>query len=110
MTKITFYTGENGRIKGFICKGHAGYAEAGEDIVCSAISALVINTINSIEQLTESELEVKADEDGAVIEAFFREQTSDEAELLMRSLVLGITGIKDNGETSEFVDLIFEED
>ena len=28
-------------------KGHAGYAEEGQDIVCAAVSALVINTVNS---------------------------------------------------------------
>ena len=109
MIKVTVYRNQ-GCVCGFQMSGHSGYAEAGEDIVCSAISALVINTINSIEQLTKSELEVTADEDGALIEAFFKDQPSDEAELLMRSLVLGITSIKDNGETSEFVDLIFEED
>ena len=29
--------------------GHSGYAEAGSDIICAGVSALVINTINSIE-------------------------------------------------------------
>ena len=29
-----------GRTVGFVSTGHAGYGEAGEDIVCSAISAL----------------------------------------------------------------------
>jgi len=110
MTSITFYTGDKGEIRGFICRGHAGYAEKGEDIVCSAISALVINTINSIEQLTDSEIEVSAEEETAVIKAFFKTEPSKEAELLMRSLVLGIQSIEDNGETSEFVDLVFEED
>ena len=110
MTRITFYTGDNGAIRGFICRDHAGYAEKGEDIVCSAVSALVINTINSIEQLTGSGLEVSADEQNAVISAFFKDKPTAEAELLMRSLVLGIKSIEDNGETSEFVDLVFEEE
>ena len=35
---------------GFETLGHAGYAKRGEDIICSATSVLVINTINSISQ------------------------------------------------------------
>ena len=44
---------EKGHYKSFHIQGHAGYADAGEDIVCAAVSALVINTINSIEEFTE---------------------------------------------------------
>ena len=36
-------------------KGHAGYAEEGYDIICAAVSALTVNTINSIEQFTEED-------------------------------------------------------
>ena len=32
---------EDGRISGFSVSGHSGYAEAGEDIVCAAVSAVV---------------------------------------------------------------------
>ena len=37
---------------GFEIEGHAGYAEEGEDIICSAVSVLALNTANSIEALT----------------------------------------------------------
>ena len=32
---------EDGRISGFSVSGHSGYAEAGQDVVCAAISAVV---------------------------------------------------------------------
>lgn len=32
-------------------KGHSGYAERGKDIVCSAVSSIVITTINAIKML-----------------------------------------------------------
>ena len=38
---------------GFDLEGHAGYSEAGTDIVCAAVSVLVINTINAVEMYTE---------------------------------------------------------
>ena len=40
MTRCEFFT-EDDRITGFSISGHSGYAEAGQDIVCAAISAIV---------------------------------------------------------------------
>ena len=40
MTRCEFFTEED-RITGFSISGHSGYAEAGSDIVCAAISAVV---------------------------------------------------------------------
>ena len=40
MTRCEFFT-EDDRITGFSVSGHSGYAEAGSDIVCAAISAVV---------------------------------------------------------------------
>ena len=48
MTKITIFRNRDNEFLGFECLGHAGYAEEGEDIVCAGISALVINTVNSL--------------------------------------------------------------
>ena len=50
MTRCEFFT-ENERITGFSVSGHSGYAEAGSDIVCAAISAAVAmaeTTINDV--------------------------------------------------------------
>ena len=52
---------------GLICMGHAGYAENEPDIVCAAVSVLVINTINAIEQFTDVEVSLESDErDGSL--------------------------------------------
>ena len=47
---------KNGSYEEFISKGHAGYAEEGQEIICAAVSALVINTVNSLEQLTKDSI------------------------------------------------------
>ena len=50
MTKCEFFTG-NDRITGFSVSGHSGYAEAGADVVCAAVSAVVTMaeaTINDV--------------------------------------------------------------
>ncbi|MBQ9195800.1 MAG: ribosomal-processing cysteine protease Prp [Clostridia bacterium] len=51
MTRITLFRDEEGKLTGFSCKGHAGYAEAGSDIVCAAVSALSITCCNSLEHI-----------------------------------------------------------
>ena len=50
MTTVTFFT-EKGRIIGFSSQGHSGYAEAGSDIVCAAVTSairLVEATVNDV--------------------------------------------------------------
>ena len=41
-------TRKNGNVKQVCFKGHALYDEYGKDIVCSAVSSIVITTINAI--------------------------------------------------------------
>lgn len=77
---------------GFTCKGHAGYAQKGQDIVCAAVSALVITAVNSIETYTEDETEVKQEE--GFVSLRFVKPPSEKGTLLMDSLVLGLTEIE----------------
>lgn len=39
--------------------GHAGYAEPGKDIVCAGVTALTQTLIQSIENLTDDEIEYR---------------------------------------------------
>ena len=48
MTTVTFYK-RKGVYYGFHESGHTGYAEEGEDILCSALSAMTMLMINTIE-------------------------------------------------------------
>lgn len=50
MTTVTFHM-EESRITGFDSEGHSGYAEAGADIVCAAVTSairLVETTVNDV--------------------------------------------------------------
>ena len=50
MIRVTLHV-KDGLIRGFACKGHAGYAEAGRDIVCAAVSALTTTCANALESV-----------------------------------------------------------
>lgn len=91
MITITVGTRRNSYVS-FTSKGHAGYAPEGQDIVCAAVSALIINTVNSLERFTEDEVEVQ-EKDGFVSFRFVKPIT-ERGTLLMDSLVLGLTEIE----------------
>ena len=90
----------------FESKGHAGYAEENYDIVCSAVSALVINAVNSLEKFTGDLFEAE-DADGYV-SIRFKEENSPEAKLLMDSLILGLTDVE-KGLNNRYFKLIIRE-
>ena len=46
MIKVTVYKTVNHDYAGLDVLGHAGYSEAGSDVVCAAVSVLGINTLN----------------------------------------------------------------
>ncbi|NCB91491.1 MAG: ribosomal-processing cysteine protease Prp [Clostridia bacterium] len=108
MTKVTFYQNSDQKCIGFIVEDHSGYGEEGEDIVCAAISALVINTVNSIEAFTNDDFTVDTDEESACIHFKLESDPSPECHLLLNSLILGLQRMEDEQYT-EFIDIIFEE-
>lgn len=95
---------ENSQYKKFMISGHAEYAEEGEDIICAAVSALVINTINSIEEFTEDAFTCDC-KDGQIQSWEFTGKISDASTLLMDSLMLGLCNIeKSYGSEYVFVE------
>ena len=73
---------------GIVIKGHAGYAEEGEDIICAAVSALAINFYNSVETFTDDGFEGTAGQDDIQFDFRFTSDISPESQLLMNSLIL----------------------
>jgi uncharacterized protein YsxB (DUF464 family) len=93
MISAVFFYNKQQLIEGFTIKGHAGYAEYGSDIICSAVSALAINTINSIDTLVQVPLQYNQSEDG-LLECSLADADNKEAQLLMQSLLLGLQSIQ----------------
>ena len=66
MTKCEFFR-EGARITGFSVSGHSGYAEAGTDIVCAAISAAVAMAEATINDVCGGKAKVRVKEQDARI-------------------------------------------
>ena len=66
MTRITFYR-RGGYFYGFKEEGHSGFADAGIDILCAAISSMTMLVVNMIEVSFETDVQYVIDEEKAVI-------------------------------------------
>jgi uncharacterized protein YsxB (DUF464 family) len=66
VTKITFFT-RNGVFWGFRETGHTGFGEEGDDILCSALSAMTMLLINTLEVAYECPVDYSIDEESADI-------------------------------------------
>ena len=64
MTKVVFFK-SNDVFWGFEEQGHSGFASSGDDILCSAISAMTMLVINAIETVYDSEADYEIDEETA---------------------------------------------
>ena len=93
MTTILIRKTSDGEYRGFSCMGHAGYAKNQPDIVCAAVSVLVINTINAMEKLADQMLEAVQNEETGFIKCDFMNSLNEKSILLMDAMVLGLQDI-----------------
>ena len=95
MIEVSIYKNAKSLITGFKVSGHAGFSKHGEDIVCAAVSVLVINTINSIENFTSDKFTYDEDEKKGIIEFHVTSEVSNNGNLLMSSLALGLMRVEE---------------
>lgn len=91
MIQATFHMDEKENIMAFKVEGHAGYAPSGRDVVCAAVSALVVGTINGLEVLTDAAF------DTAVSHGFTKvdiKEPTAYSNVLLKSMLLSLEGIQ----------------
>ena len=91
MITVTIHR-SNDSYAGFKVVGHAGYAEEGYDIICAAVSVLVVNAVNSIETFTDDKFAAR--EDHGIVELILEGSVSDKTTLLLDSMILGLRDIQ----------------
>ena len=116
MTTVIIYHNSNKEYTGFTCMGHAGYAKKSlfgtkPDILCSAISILTINTVNSLELLADEKDNMKLNTNeatGFLKCDFLKPVTKPDSKILLDAMVLGLKELsKEYG--SEYLQVNFEE-
>jgi uncharacterized protein YsxB (DUF464 family) len=61
MTKVRFFRSD-GVFYGFEEIGHSGYGEAGDDVLCAALSAMTMLIVNTVELAYSSNVDYTVDE------------------------------------------------
>ena len=87
--------------------GHAGFDSYGYDIVCASVSALVISTINALEDYVGLNTNVQINEDYTSFSVTaIDEYTSVQAQTLMHSLEMGIRALSEEYDDFIKVDIV----
>ncbi len=106
MTKITLFRSA-GRIVGFEAKGHAGYADAGEDIVCAAVSALTQTAVMGLRELLKLVIAVEMEEGYiyCMLPDDIAKHHRHDAELILGTMAMGLGSIaQTNGDYIKVTD------
>ena len=109
MTTVLIRRDRNHSYKGFLCIGHAGYAKRGKpDILCAAISALTIGTINSLEELAGERVVVAQDASTGFLKCDFETTLQEKSNFLLDSMVFSLENLsREYGE--KYLQVRFEE-
>ena len=96
MTTVTIYRAPDGRIMGFLAQGHAQLrARRGQDIVCSAVSALTQTAVNAMEALAGVHTHPRVGD--GLLEAHLplplAEQERTTCDIILQTMALGLTDI-----------------
>ena len=105
MTKCEFFR-DGARITGFSVSGHSGYSEAGSDIVCAAISAVVGMTEATINDVCGGKAKVRVKEADAritlTLPAVCDEEESVQA--VLAGMMLYLLNLRD--EYPDFIEVL----
>ena len=105
MTRCEFFM-EDDRITGFSVSGHSGYSEAGSDIVCAAISAVVTMAEATINDVCGAKAKVRVGEDEARI-TLKLPKSCDEEETVQAVLAgMMVTLIALQEDYSDFIEVL----
>ena len=97
MTRCEFFTEED-RITGFTVSGHSGYAEAGQDIICAAISAVVTMAEATINDVCGAKAKVRVKEEDARITLTLPSSCEEEesVQAVLAGMLLTLCSLRDD--------------
>ena len=97
MTKCEFFT-EGDRITGFSISGHSGYAEAGSDIVCAAVSTAVTMAEATINDVCGAKAKVRVKGDDARVTLTLPASCDEEdaVQAVLAGMMLTLCSLRDD--------------
>ena len=107
MTRCEFFT-EDDRITGFSVSGHSGYAEAGSDIICASVSAIVTMAEATINDVCGAKAKVRVKNDQARITLTLPTSCDEEesVQAVLSGMMLYLCSLRD--DYPDFIEVIME--
>ena len=97
MTRCEFYR-DGARITGFCVSGHSGYGQAGEDIVCAAITAIVTMAEATINDVCGGKAKVRVKDEDARISLTLPSSCDEEdtIQAVLAGMMLSLVSIRED--------------
>ncbi len=94
------------RITGFSVSGHSGYAEAGSDIVCAAISAVVTMAEATVNEVCGANAKVRVKEEDARITLTLPTSCDEEdaIQAVLAGMMLTLCSMRD--DYSDYIEVL----
>ena len=107
MTKCEFFR-EGDRITGFSVSGHSGYAEAGSDIVCAAVSAVVTMAEATINDVLGAKAKVRVKDEQARISLTLPVSCDEEesVQAVLSGMMLYLCSLRD--DYPDYIEVVME--
>lgn len=104
MTRVTIRR-KGGKIVGFEADSHAGYANAGGDIVCSGISALVQSAVLGLEQVARVQPTYSIGDAtvACTVPDSLAAEARERADMILETMLLGLVAIAE--QYAEYLDI-----
>ena len=105
MTRCEFFT-EDERITGFSVSGHSGYGEAGSDIVCAAVSAVVTMAEATINDVCGAKAKVRVKEENASVRLTLPASCDEEesVQAVLAGMMLTLISLRD--EYPDYIEVL----
>ena len=105
MTRCEF-TRENERIVRFSVSGHSGYAEAGSDIVCAAVSAVVTMAEATINDVLGAKAKVRVKNEDARVTLTLPASCDEEdaVQAVLAGMMLTLCSLRD--DYSDYIEVL----
>ncbi|MBR3948290.1 MAG: ribosomal-processing cysteine protease Prp [Clostridia bacterium] len=97
MIEATFYE-EKDFLRGFLIKGHSGYADEGSDIICASVSSAAYMAANTLTEIVSAKADINV-EDGYL--KLITKDSSKETQIILQGLRLHISTLAE--DYSEYI-------
>ena len=94
MIQVDLFKDKQGMIVGYKVSGHAGYSEAGTDIVCSAVSSLTQAPLLGLERHLKLKPSYVVNQEDGILEVALNSAPTDLTQAILQTMVYGLESIR----------------